>query len=78
MSKQYYLYYIRTGNDFNYLRLITDVSSHKIVGWAPNTTLQTKVPLTALQMAIKNLQKVKEKLIHHSERSIQFCCKEYI
>ena len=29
-------------------------------------------------MAIKNLPKGKESLIHHSDRGIQYCCKEYI
>ena len=70
--------YIRTGNNFSYLSLITDAYSHKIVGWALDTTLQTKGPLAALQMAVKNLQKGKESLIHHSDRGIQYCCKEYI
>jgi transposase InsO family protein len=70
--------YIRTGNDFSYLSLITDAYSHQIVGWALDTTLQTKGPLAALSMAVKSLQKGKERLIHHSDRGIQYCCKEYI
>ena len=64
--------YIRTGNDFSYLSLITDAYSHKIMGWALDTTLQTKGPLAALQMAVKSLPKGKEEsLIHHSDRGIQ-------
>jgi len=64
--------YIRTGNDFSYLSLITDAYSHKIMGWALDTTLQTKEPLAALQMAVKSLPKGKEEsLIHHSDRGIQ-------
>ncbi len=70
--------YIRMGRDFSYLSLITDAFSHKIMGWALDTTLQTKGPLAALQMAIKTLLKGKEGLIHHSDRGIQYCCKEYI
>ena len=70
--------YIRTGNDFSYLSLITDAYSHKIMGKALDTTLQTKGPLAALQMAIKSLPKGKESLIHHSDRGIQYCSKEYI
>ena len=70
--------YIRTGNDFSYLSLITDAYSHKIVGWAVAETLHTKGPLTALQMAVKTLQKGKESLIHHSGRGLQYCCKEYV
>ncbi|QMU29753.1 integrase core domain-containing protein [Adhaeribacter radiodurans] len=58
--------------------MITDAYSHKIVGWALDTTLQTKGSLAALQMAIKSLPKGKERLIHHSDRGIQYCSKEYI
>ncbi|WP_317046590.1 IS3 family transposase [Adhaeribacter arboris] len=70
--------YIRTGRDFSYLSLITDTYSHKIMGWALDTTLQTKGPLAALQKAVKSLPKGKESLIHHSDRGIQYCSKEYI
>ncbi|WP_190277622.1 DDE-type integrase/transposase/recombinase [Adhaeribacter rhizoryzae] len=70
--------YIRTGNDFSYLSLITDAYSHKIVGWAVRETLHTTGPLTALQMAVKTLQKGKESLIHHSDRGLQYCCQDYI
>ncbi len=70
--------YIRTGRDFSYLSLITDAYSHKIMGWALDATLQTKGPLAALQMAVKTLPKGKEGLIHHSDRGIQYCCRDYI
>jgi putative transposase len=70
--------YIRTGSDFSYLSLITDAYSHKIVGWAVRETLHTKGPLAALNMAVKTLQKGKESLIHHSDRGLQYCCKDYI
>jgi putative transposase len=70
--------YIRTGNDFSYLSLITDAYSHKIVGWAVEETLHTKGPLAALNMAVKHLQKGKESLIHHSDRGLQYCCQDYI
>jgi transposase InsO family protein len=62
--------YIRTGRDFSYLSLITDAYSHRILGWALDTTLQTKGPLAALQIGIKSLPKGKKSLIHHSDRGI--------
>jgi putative transposase len=70
--------YIRTENDFSYLSLITDAYSHKIVGWAVAETLHTKGPLAALNMVTKTLQKGKESLIQHSDRGLQYCCKDYI
>jgi transposase InsO family protein len=70
--------YIRTGNAFSYLSLITDAYSHLIVGWALDPTLQTKGPLSALQMALKFKGKGKKTLIHHSDRGLQYCCQDYI
>jgi putative transposase len=34
--------------------------------------------MVALSMAVKNLQKGKESLIHHAGQGIQYCSKEYI
>ena len=70
--------YIRIGSSFSYLSLITDAYSHKIVGWAVGETLHTKGPLAALKMAAKTLPKGKESLTHHSDRGLQYCCKDYI
>jgi putative transposase len=70
--------YIRTGNDFSYLSLITDAYSHQIVGWALNPTLQTRGPLSTLKMALKFKGKGKKTLIHHSDRGRQYCCQDYI
>jgi putative transposase len=60
--------YIRTGNGFSYLSLITDAYSPKMAGGAVEKTLHTQGPLTALQMAARTLTKGKESLIHHSDR----------
>ena len=70
--------YIRTGNDFSYLSLVTDTYSHQIMGWALEPTLHTKGPLSALQMAIKFKGKGKKDLIHHSDRGLQYCCQHYV
>ena len=77
--------YIRCGNGFNYLSLITDAYSRKIVGWSLQPSLRAEGPIAALQMALKSINKREEKdgipptpLIHHSDRGIQYCCREYI
>jgi putative transposase len=70
--------YIRTGNDFSYLSLITDAYSHQIMGWALEPTLHTRGPLSALQMAVKVKGKGKKELIHHSDRGLQYCCQHYV
>jgi transposase InsO family protein len=70
--------YVRTvDNRFYYLSLITDVYSHKIVGWYLLDTLDTEGPLGALKMALKDLPEG-SKLIHHSDRGTQYCCGEYV
>ena len=69
--------YIHIGTGFGYLSLITDVYSHKIVGFYLHKTLETKGPLEALKMAMDNTKDVSE-LIHHSDRGVQYCCDDYV
>lgn len=69
--------YIRVGQNFLYLSLITDVYSRKIIGWALRKDLTHKGPEEALKMALKQ-RKTRLQLIHHSDRGIQYCCDSYI
>ncbi len=69
--------YLRTVNGFNYLSIITDAYSHKIVGYKLHKTLHSEGAVDALIMANKDAKKT-NKLIHHSDRGIQYCCKEYV
>lgn len=66
---------IETG--FIYLSLITDVYSHKIVGYYLSDTLEADGAVKALEMAIKG-NEVDENTIHHSDRGVQYCCADYI
>jgi len=71
--------YIRTLQGFNYLSLITDAYSRKIMGYALFETLEATGPLEALVMAIKERQRTSRlNLIHHSDRGVQYCCAEYV
>lgn len=69
--------YVRTDDGFCYLTMITDAYSRKIVGYSVNETLGTEGTIEALKMAIKNRRR-SEELIHHSDRGIQYCSKEYV
>lgn len=69
--------YIDTAEGFFYLSLITDVYSHKIVGWSLSQTLETNGPLQALNMALAQ-RTTKHPLIHHSDRGVQYCSYDYI
>jgi transposase InsO family protein len=70
--------YIRVSGSFNFLSLVTDAYSHLIVGYCLHPSLSTAGPFSALQMAITQLSKPVEGLIHHSDRGTQYCCDEYI
>lgn len=67
---------------FCYLSLIMDAYSHEIIGWAAGPTLETLYPAEALKMALKRLEGLEDdiiaKLIHHSDRGVQYASKEYL
>ena len=69
--------YIHVGTGFGYLSLITDVYSHKIVGFYLNKTLEAYGSLQALKMAIAATKDVSQ-LVHHSDRGVQYCCDDYV
>jgi len=68
--------YIETGVGYNYLFLITDAWSKKIVGYNLSSSYSAQGAIQALEMAF-NENKTSEGLMHHSDRGIQYCCKEY-
>jgi transposase InsO family protein len=72
------LTYIHLTNGFNYLSLITDAYSRKIVGWSLQKNMHTKGPLEALEMALKELRGKEYNLIHHSDIGTQYCSNYYI
>lgn len=69
--------YIRNVEDrFYYLSLLTDAYSRKIVGWSLEDSLEMSGPIKALKMALEALPQGSS-LIHHSDRGVQYCSKEY-
>ena len=69
--------YIRTWEDFEYLTLIMDLHSHKIVGYHCGESLDARSSATALDQALAELPTDKYP-IHHSDRGSQFCSREYV
>ena len=62
-----------------YLHLVTDACSHKVIGWCLSDTLEAKHTLDALLMAVKQAREIDlSKLIHHSDRGVQYCCNAYV
>jgi transposase InsO family protein len=70
--------YIRMGNQWGYLSLITDAYSRKIMGIGFRSDLLALGCVEALQMAYGNRSYGQHPLIHHSDRGCQYCCKEYV
>lgn len=71
--------YIRVGDGFIYLYLITDAYSHKVVGWNLARDLGAANALKALEGALRGLPRATTtSLIHHSDRGVQYCCDEYV
>jgi putative transposase len=70
--------YWKTEGQVYYISFITDVYSHKIVGYNVAETLEAFESIQALQMALKSRGSNIKQLIHHSDRGIQYCSHEYV
>ena len=68
--------YVWTDEGWCYLAAILDLYSRSVVGWALDTTLTTKLPLAALDMAIRR-RRPSAGLLHHSDRGCQYTSDEY-
>lgn len=69
--------YIRSGDGFNYLSLVTDAYSRKIVGYSLWPNLESAGAIKALEMALMGKARSKN-IIHHSDRGVQYCCNDYV
>ena len=68
--------YIPTKEGWLYLAGIKDIFTQKIVGWSMDKTMTRKLVMDALQMAYTR-QKPNLGLILHSDRGVQYACREY-
>ncbi len=68
--------YIRLKAEFVYLAVILDGHSRKVVGWALERTLASRLAVAALERAIADRQP-SPGLVHHSDRGIQYAGAEY-
>ena len=69
--------YIRLKTEFVYLAVILDGFSRKVVGWALDRTLASRLASTALEQAIAKRQPPPG-LVHHSDRGVQYASEQYI
>jgi transposase InsO family protein len=64
------------GGIFDYLALLMDLFSRKIVAWAMQDNMEESLVITALRSAIATRQPPRG-LVHHSDRGGQYAGKEY-
>ena len=69
--------YIKTEKGHNYLAIVTDAYSKKIMGYKIDNHMKTTLCKDALAIAIKNRKYPNKKLIHHSDRGFQYCNPKY-
>jgi transposase InsO family protein len=69
--------YIGDRDDPKYLALVTDSYSKKIVGYDVSDSLSVPGSIRAITMAIKSRKYKAKKLIHHSDRGLQYCSDKY-
>lgn len=69
--------YLRTRKGFVYLFLQTDAYSRMITGWHLSESLGIEGAVAALKMSLRQCPDPFG-TIHHSDRGIQYCCKEYV
>jgi transposase InsO family protein len=69
--------YIRLASEFVYLAVVLDAFSRRVVGWSLSRSLQTKLPLAALNLAITTRQPAPG-LVHHSDRGSQYASDDYV
>lgn len=73
--------YIKLVEGVVYLHLITDAFSRKILGWKLASSLEARHTLDAFNMAAREAAEMGvdfTKLIHHSDRGVQYCCNLYV
>ena len=68
--------YIRLESEFVYLAVVLDAFSRRVIGWALDRTLEAKLAVAALQMALSR-RTVNANLVHHPDRGIQYAASEY-
>ncbi len=69
--------YIGNRTSHLYLSLVTDAYSKKIVGYDLSKSLGAEGAIRAIKMAQASRRYPEEKLIHHSDRGIQYCSDDY-
>jgi transposase InsO family protein len=69
--------YIRLPTTFVYLACLLDAFSRRCIGWCLSRTIDTRLTLAALEMALTS-RRPEPDLIHHSDRGVQYASADYV
>jgi len=70
--------YVRLAEGFAYLAVVLDAFSRRAIGWAMEAHLEASLALAALEMALANRGIAPGLLVHHSDRGVQYACRDYV
>ena len=68
---------MRWGRGFEFLAVVLEVCSRKVVGWALGRTLQACLPIAALRRAIES-RNPGPGVVHHSDRGSKYASNDYV
>lgn len=71
------LTYVATWRGFVYVAFVIDVFSRRIVGWRVSNSLRSDLALDALEQAICERAVGDDRLVHHSDRGVQYLSIRY-
>ena len=69
--------YVRLLEEFAFLAVLLDAFSRRVIGWALDKHVRASLAITALEMAIAVRRPARGSLIHHSDRGVQYACRDY-
>lgn len=69
--------YIRLLTEFIYLAVVLDAYSRRVIGWALERSLEDKLTIAALQMALRT-RSLEAGVVHHSDRGVQYASRDYV
>lgn len=68
--------FVRLRQEFIYLAVVLDAFSRRVIGWALQRYLDTRLTMQALERAL-SCRQVQDGLVHHSDRGVQYASQEY-
>ena len=71
------LTYVFTDQGWLYLAVVIDLFSRRVIGWSMNDHLRSDGVAEALAMALTRRRPAGRKLLHHSDRGVQYACQLY-